>query len=247
VRSRREGRPKLPLSLEAGFLRQSGIHSRQASLPGHKAAASRPHYKKSSIFGRKEFLKITMASPIIAWPHAPTHRLCDAGTFMVTAGTYKKAHHFRSKERLDVLQRGLLKLATQWGWQIEAWAVFSNHYHFVAHSPRNTDSAESLGLMIKELHAKTAVWVNRLDGASGRKIWHNYYESKLTFEKSYFARLKYTHHNAVHHGLVRVANQYPWCSASWFEQTASPSQIKTIYQFPSDRVSVLDDYQVGSL
>jgi hypothetical protein len=45
VRSRREERPKLPLSLEVDILLQSGILSRQASLPAPKAAASRPHYK----------------------------------------------------------------------------------------------------------------------------------------------------------------------------------------------------------
>lgn len=47
MRSRREERPKLPLSLEVDILLQSGILSRQASLPEPKAAASRPHYKKS--------------------------------------------------------------------------------------------------------------------------------------------------------------------------------------------------------
>jgi hypothetical protein len=47
VRSRREKRPQLPLSLDADTLLQSGVHLRQASLPGPKAAALRPHYKKS--------------------------------------------------------------------------------------------------------------------------------------------------------------------------------------------------------
>ena len=50
------------------------------------------------------------------------------------------------------------------------------------------------------------------------------------------------HQNAVKHGLVRVANQYPWCSAAWFERVASPAQVKTIYSFKTDQVKVEDDF-----
>ena len=67
------------------------------------------------------------------WPHAPPHRLSEHGTYIVTSSTYEKAHHFRGAERLDCLERELLSLAKVYGWQLEAWAVFSNHYHFVAH------------------------------------------------------------------------------------------------------------------
>jgi len=62
------------------------------------------------------------------WPHAPTHKLAESGTFIVTARTYDKAHCFRGPERLAVLQRGLLTMAQKFNWQLEAWAVFSNQY-----------------------------------------------------------------------------------------------------------------------
>jgi len=64
----------------------------------------------------------------------------------------------------------------------------------------------------------------------------------LTFERSWLARLNYVHQNPVKHGVVPVANQYPWCSAAWFERTASPAQVKTIYSFKTDRVNVYDDF-----
>ncbi len=169
-----------------------------------------------------------MAEFPMPWPHAPTHQLTEAGVYFVTAGTYRKAHHFRGSHRLAVLQRGLLKLTAAYGWQLEAWAVFSNHYHFVAHSPSNSESAASLVQMLGELHAKSAAWINRLDHAPGRQVWHNYWETRLTFERSYLARLNYVHQNPVKHGLVPVASQYPWCSAAWFERTASPAQVKSI-------------------
>ncbi len=170
------------------------------------------------------------------------HRLSGRGTYIVTAGTYKKEHFFCGPKRLEVLHRGLLAVANEFGWQLEAWAVFSNHYHFVGHSPEDCDDAESLSGMLNKLHEKTAKWTNALDKANGRQVWHNFWETKLTYEKSYLARLNYVHQNPVKHRLVLVANQYPWCSAAWFERIARPAQVRTIYAFKIDRLRVYDEY-----
>jgi putative transposase len=182
----------------------------------------------------------------IPWPHAPTHRLSEAGTYFVTAATYHKAHHFRGAERLRVLQRGLLKLADEFDWQLEAWAVFSNHYHFVGHSPRGLPTAATLAKMLGSLHSKSAAWINRLDGTPGRQVWHNYWDTRLTYQRSYLARLNYVHQNPCKHGLVAVANQYPWCSAGWFERTASQAKVKSIYRFNTDQVRVSDDFELAA-
>jgi putative transposase len=145
-----------------------------------------------------------------------------------------------------VLQRGLLKLTAKFGWQLEAWAIFSNHYHFVAQTPSTLEGPKTLFSMVKGLHQKTASWINRLDQSPSRKIWHNYWDTQLHFQRSYLARLNYVHHNPVKHQLVTTANQYPWCSAQWFERTASASQVKSVYRFKIDRVHVLDDFDVSS-
>jgi putative transposase len=174
------------------------------------------------------------------WPHAPTHQLSEAGSYFVTAATYKKEHHFRGAGRLAVIHRGLLKLAVRFDWHFEAWAAFSNHYHFVAHSP--PDSADSLSRMLGILHTETSKWVNKLEGVTGeRTVWHSYRDTILTHKTSYLARLNYPHQNAVKHGLVRVANQYPWCSAAWYERTASPAMVKSVYRFKTDNINVGDD------
>jgi hypothetical protein len=71
-----------------------------------------------------------------------------------------------------------------------------------------------------------------------------YWDPALTYEKSYLARLNYVHQNPVKHALVPVANQYRWCSAAWFERTATPAQVRTIYSFKIDRLSVHDEFDV---
>lgn len=186
-----------------------------------------------------------MSSHEVRWPHAPMHQLSSRGTYFVTASTLHHAHHFTGSKRLAILHRGLVKVTLKFGWRLEAWAVFSNHYHFVAQSPDIENDAESLSRMLGFLHERTAKWVNRLDKMPGRQVWFNFRETKLTYEKSYLARLNYTHQNAVKHGLVAVANQYPWCSARWFERTARPAQVNTIYGLKIDRLSVPDDFDVS--
>ncbi len=173
------------------------------------------------------------------WPHSPIHRLSEHGTYIVTAGTFHKEHHFSGPQRLDYLEANLLRIVKEFGWQLEAWAVFSNHYHFVAHA---MPDARALRAALTELHSTTAREANHLDTTSARKVWHNYWDTKLTYEKSYLARLNYVHQNPVKHGLVRVANQYPWCSAAWFERTASLAQVQTVYSFKTNHIHIADDY-----
>jgi len=173
------------------------------------------------------------------WLHAPVHELTKAGAYMVTGSTYQKVHHFRSPSRLDFLQESILRLAEEYGWKVQAWAVFSNHYHFVAMSP---DDAASLETMIKTLHSKTAREINVLDVTKGRQVWFDYWDTHLTFQKSYLARLKYVHTNPVHHELAREASQYPWCSANWFGDQASVAFFETVMSFKIDQLTVRDNF-----
>jgi len=173
------------------------------------------------------------------WPHAPPHRLGSNHPYFVTAATYRKQHFFNTPERLDVLQRGLLKLSREYGWRLEAWAIFSNHYHFIARPPAE---ATTLRRLLTTLHSKTARWLNKLDAAPARRVWHNYRDTILSFENSYRARLNYVHQNPVRHGLVPVADDYRWCSMAWFRRAAPASLVRTIESFKTDRVKVPDDF-----
>jgi putative transposase len=175
------------------------------------------------------------------WPHSPTHRLDSAGAYMITSATYQKQPLFRSAKRLTFLCETLLHLALRHGWKLEAWAVFPNHYHFVATSPME---AGTLRQFIGHLHTSTAAEINRQDRTPGRKVWFQYWDSHLTYPQSFLARLNYVHSNAVRHGLVRQPPQYAWCSAGWFERKAGRAFYQTVMRIRVDRVKVLDDFTV---
>jgi len=163
----------------------------------------------------------------------------SGGIYMVTGATVHKEHIFTNAEKLALLESELLQLAKVYQWQLEAWAVFVNHYHFVA---RGCSEEKSLKKFLRHLHSNTSRKVNSIDDSAGRRVWYNFWDKKLTFERSYLARLNYVNQNAVKHGLVNVANQYPWCSASWFERTAPLSMVKTIYSLKVDKLKIDDDY-----
>jgi len=159
--------------------------------------------------------------------------------YIITAATIYKQHFFRSPEDLTLLEQTLLQLAEEFKWNLEAWAVFSNHYHFIA---RGVEDSQPLDRMINKLHSTTARKINEKDGLNGRRVWYNFWDTRLTFQKSYLARLNYVHQNAVKHGLVDLARNYKWCSAAWFEETATRSQVDTIYGIKIDTVNVYDDF-----
>jgi putative transposase len=158
---------------------------------------------------------------------------------MLTAGTYRKAHFLSDPTRLTLVRDALLACANEFGWRMQAWAVMSNHYHFVAESP---EDAGSLRRMIGKLHMVTAKALNGMDSTPGRKVWHQYWDSHITFQSSYLARLNYVHQNPVHHGVVLKADNYEWCSAAWFARTAEPAFVGTVRSFKADRLSVQDNF-----
>jgi putative transposase len=195
------------------------------------------------------------------WAHSPLHRFREGGTYMLTAGTYGKRPYFRGAERLRYLCEKLQAVAGEHKWQLEAWAVFPNHYHFVGISPApvrtgvegNDFSKEAvdpafgkqaLVEFLKHLHSVTAIQANRWDQTPGRQTWYQYWDPELTFQKAYLARLSYVHRNAAHHGLVREPSLYPWCSAGWFQQTATAAFFNTVMKMKVDRVHALDEFTV---
>jgi putative transposase len=175
------------------------------------------------------------------WPHAPVHRFGGDSIYFITAATYDKQHFYRSRERLDCLQSRLFALARVHECSLQAWSIFSNHYHLVVSA-----DGEAVRAMLGRLHTDEGKECNRIDGTEGRRVWFQFRDTELTYERSWLARLRYTHENAVHHRVVTAATQYRWCSAAWFETNARPSFVNVVRSFKIDRVNVADDFDVCS-
>ena len=172
------------------------------------------------------------------WPHAPKHWLFEPGTYMVTTGTYQKKPHLNTPERRDPFltpfyQRRRIRLVSS------SLGSTSNHYHFIACSPADPGTLQRL---LGKLHMTTSKHLNDLDGQPGRKVSFQFWDSHITFERSYLARLNYVHHNPVHHGIVDNAENYQWCSAAWFGRNAPAGFVKTVNSFKTDQLKIPDDF-----
>ncbi len=149
------------------------------------------------------------------WPHAPPHRLCQGGVYFLTARCAEGRNLLADDDMKDWFQETLFLVAREFGWTLEAWAILSNHYHLIGHSPKGPGGAESLRDMIRKLHS-------------------------LTHQRSYLARLHYVHQNAVHHKLVAVGSDWKWCSAAAFKREVTSAWLKTITSFCYDEIAAKD-------
>jgi putative transposase len=86
------------------------------------------------------------------WPHAPVHRPTEHGAYIVTAGTYRKEHVFTGAD-LAWLNEALVKHLLEHDWLLQAWAVFPNHYHFVACA---AETSTSLPELLNRFHSFTS-------------------------------------------------------------------------------------------
>jgi putative transposase len=95
--------------------------------------------------------------------------------------------------------------------------------------------------LVRQIHSITAREINKLDGVHNRKIWHNYWDTCITHETSYLARLRYVHFNPIKHGIEDIEG-YPYCSYHWFLQKEDEDFKVRILNQPIDRLNIEDDF-----
>ena len=169
-----------------------------------------------------------------SWPHAPARLAIHPGAYIITASTLHGEPVFRDGPLLDALEEIVLNAYAEAGWELQAWAFFPNHYHLVM---LHDEPDPSLARTAAKAHGLSAIRANSLNAAPGRKVWHRYWETRLTYERSYLARLAYVHANPRRHGLVDDPRRYRWCSASWFEERGDAPFVRTVGGFDTSRVS----------
>jgi putative transposase len=174
-----------------------------------------------------------------SWPHAPPHYFTPHGTYIITAATLHRKRLFDSSAKLDLLRETTFELARNYDLLLQAWAFFPNHYHVVLSFEHTKTTHRDF---VRHLHRELAMRLNCIDAVPGRRVMYEFWDTHLTFEKSWLTRLNYVHQNPVKHALVTRANEYPWCSAPWFETNGRSIFVKSVYSFKIDRVNVPDDF-----
>ncbi len=171
--------------------------------------------------------------------HAPHHLWEPGKAYIITAGTVAKTHFMYTPQAKDAVLRSIRDTCRQSSWDLEAWAVLSNHYHFVA---RTSESSADVAALVSRIHQSSAKELNSQEGILGRRVWYQYWDTCLTFRGSYLARLRYVHFNPQRHGVCNDATGYAWCSARWLMEGVDSGFRATILSMPIERINVPDDF-----
>ena len=144
--------------------------------------------------------------------HVPGHLYAAGMVYMVTARTYRKYPVFNTPEKLGTLQGVIQERCKVAGWDLRAWVVLLDHYHFLARAPDDGN----IPWLVKSIHSKSAILVNRMDDITGRRVWYNYWDTCIRSETDYYNRLRYIHLNPERHGVVKDFREYPYSSYKIF-------------------------------
>jgi len=171
--------------------------------------------------------------------HNPPHYFVPNAMYMVTGSILHNQYLMRKSRCKEIFLKTLFEKANLLGWNLEVWAVLHNHYHFISQAP---EDSTTLAKLIQQVHSITAIQFNRWDNTPGRQVWQNYWDTCITHEKSYLARLHYVHTNPVKHGLVEDAMGYPFCSYRWLIEQGDEVLRAQIISQPIDKVNVFDEF-----
>ncbi len=175
------------------------------------------------------------------YKHNPPHLFSTNSKYFITGATYEKNMWLKSNEAKERLLKSIIIGFDKHGWTLEDWVILDNHYHLLCDAP---DDSSNLPTMIQEIHKFVALWIkkNVTESKDAEKIMYNYWDTCITLEASYFARLNYIWNNPVKHGYTNNAEE--WVYGSYFEKVKKDKEVleKIIIKYPCDKVKVKDDF-----
>ncbi|RPI13299.1 MAG: hypothetical protein EHM58_18765 [Ignavibacteriae bacterium] len=175
------------------------------------------------------------------YKHNPPHLFVPNSKYFVTGATYQRKHYLINDESKFALLSSIKKGFSDLDWQLEDWVILNNHYHLMVNS--NGDSS-TLSFIIKEIHRFNALWVkkNIPQAKNEEVIWYNYWDTCITYENSYFARLNYIWFNPVKHGYVEFAED--WIHGSYYKRVKEEKEyLDSIKEkYPFDKINIDDNF-----
>ncbi len=191
------------------------------------------------------------------YKHNPPHLFRSNAKYFITGATYEHVRYMKSDEAKDIFLNYLFKSFEHYNWKIEDWVVLDNHYHLMANAPEN---AETLAQVINNVHRFSSGGIKSLDlecidcvnaaptqsahsiEHSIKKMFHNYWDTCITYENSYYARLHYLWYNPVKHGYVKYPLEWKYGSYYYRHHDEKEYLDKIMKLYPCDKVKVFDDF-----
>jgi putative transposase len=161
--------------------------------------------------------------------HSPPHRITESGRYLLTSACFEHQPIIGSNpHRMADFSEALLKMLTPFCEEVNAWCVLANHYHVVVLTYRLPDLLAETG----RFHGRTSFKWNGEDAARGRKVWFNCVETAMKSERHFYATVNYVHHNAVHHGYVRLWSEWSSSAAAFLDHVGRQKAVSMWKEYP---------------
>ena len=172
------------------------------------------------------------------YKHNPPHLFIPGAKYFVTASTFGHKPYFREEaikyKMLEILQTGCQK----YNWKVDDWVILDDHYHLMLKAAESDNA--SIALIINNFHKFSAMFIRKYkpELKSIIKIFYNYWDTCITYERSYYARINYIYLNPVKHGYVTEAQNYKFGSY-YFRFKKGENGLKEILsKFPSNKLDL---------
>ncbi|MBZ0202524.1 MAG: transposase [Ignavibacteria bacterium] len=175
------------------------------------------------------------------YKHNPPHLFLPDAKYFITASIYLRRKLLKSEDSKEKLLFYIRKSVDHFDWKLEEWVILDNHYHLMLESP---GSPEDLPDLMANIHKYSAIWINKHvnNDSQDSKVWHNYWDKCLTFEKSYYTRLNYIWYNPVKHRYVENAEE--WNFGSFGDRFRADQEyiMDMKKKYPFDKLKIDDDF-----
>ena len=122
-----------------------------------------------------------------SYQHNPPHLFIDNAKYFITVSTLGKHPYLKSENAKWSALNYLIKLLNVYHWELEDWVILDNHVHMMINAP---EDSTSLSNVMNNFHRFTANWLSKHKiKRIGEKYFHNCWDTCITYEKLYFARL----------------------------------------------------------
>ena len=177
--------------------------------------------------------------PLKKYRHTPAHLLLSDYCYFITAGTYGRKPHFDSDAKKELLFETICEMLEHHESGLDGWVILSNHYHMLL----RLKDAFRLPQLIRRIHSKSAVLLNKSSRTPGRKVWYQYWDECIRDEKDFYAKLNYIHSNPVKHGYVDSPEAYKFSSYGSYLRTRGKKWVQDVFgRFPPTEVEKGDDF-----
>ena len=105
------------------------------------------------------------------------------------------------------------------------------------------EDSTTLSQLVNNFHRFTTNWLSKHNIKKVQdKYFHNYWDTCITYEKSYFSRLHYIWYNPVKHGYVGSPEKWKFDSFYFLYEEEMKEIEQIIKTYPIDRMKIDDDF-----